>query len=214
MSANTGFAPSALTALPVATKVNGGRITSSPELTPTARNAKMSASVPDATPTPCCTPHSSATSRSSAAPSLPSTNCCDASTFATASRISAPIAAYCAARSICGTACNSVMKCRVELMSFRAAVQYTPGAARQLPGPPTSANVSRLQISQVRQTERRAQIFPQFFPVVFGDGQKHFDDFGIELCSSAPLDLFACVGHRKCFAVRPVADHCVHAVGN
>jgi ribosome recycling factor len=52
MSAKTGTAPSALTALPVATNENGGRSTSSPACTPQARKANTSASVPEPTPTP------------------------------------------------------------------------------------------------------------------------------------------------------------------
>ena len=119
MSANTGAAPSALTALPVATNVKGGRITSSPAATPTDRSAKINASVPEATPTPWATPQSSAISDSRAAPSFPSTNRCEAITLVTASRISSPIAAYCAARSICGIASNSDMMCRGELIALR-----------------------------------------------------------------------------------------------
>ena len=51
MSANTGRAPSALTALPVAMNVNAGTITSSPAFTPQACSPSSSASVPEASPT-------------------------------------------------------------------------------------------------------------------------------------------------------------------
>ena len=50
ISANTGRAPSALTALPVAINVNAGTITSSPGRTPQACKPNSSASVPEATP--------------------------------------------------------------------------------------------------------------------------------------------------------------------
>src|SRR2546425_1113465 len=67
MSAKTGFAPRALTALPVATKVNGGRSTSSPACTPQTRKANTSASVPEPTPTPWATPQNAAIACSSEA---------------------------------------------------------------------------------------------------------------------------------------------------
>src|SRR5216683_2079865 len=124
MSAKTGLAPSALTALAVATNVNGGRSTSSPGCTPHARNAKISASVPEATPTPWATPQSLAISSSSAAPSRPRTNCWEAITRSTAVRISPPMAAYCAARSSCGTGSSGEGIRGCEVMAL-ARVQYT-----------------------------------------------------------------------------------------
>src|SRR5713101_1468208 len=116
MSAKIGFAPRALTALPVATNVNGGRSTSSPACTAQARKAKTSASVPEPTPTPWATPHSLAISCSSAAPSGPRTNCWEAKTFSIAARISAPIVAYCAARSSWGTDSKEGLACGCVLI--------------------------------------------------------------------------------------------------
>src|ERR1700741_1317495 len=118
MSAKTGFAPRELTALPVATKVNGGRSTSSPAPTPHARKAKIRASVPEATPTPLATPQSLAISSSSAAPSRPRINCCDAITRSTAVRTSAPIAEYCADKSSCGTGSSREVILGCEVMAL------------------------------------------------------------------------------------------------
>ncbi len=56
MSTNTGVAPPCEIVLPVAIKVKGVVMTSSPAPTPTASSARRSASVPDATPTPYSQP--------------------------------------------------------------------------------------------------------------------------------------------------------------
>src|SRR5882724_11285418 len=129
MSAKTGFAPRALTALPVATNVNGGRSTSSPACTPQARKANTRASVPDPTPTPWATPHRLAISCSSAAPSGPRTNCCEARTFSIAARISPPITAYCAARSSWGTDSKEGLACGCVLIISNGRAQvYVNGS--------------------------------------------------------------------------------------
>src|SRR6266403_1743463 len=125
MSAKTGIAPRALTALPVATNVKGGRSTSSPGPTPQARKANTRASVPEPTPTPWATPHRLAISCSNAAPSLPSTNCCEARTFSIATRISPPIAAYWAARSSCGTDSKEGLACGCVLIISTDGLKYT-----------------------------------------------------------------------------------------
>src|ERR1019366_2882953 len=104
ISANTGRAPSALTALPVAINVNAGTMTSSPAPTPHACSASSSASVPEATPMPYRTPQAWAISCSSAAPCGPSTNCWAVSTSSMAARISGSMVSNCARRSSMGIA--------------------------------------------------------------------------------------------------------------
>src|SRR5260221_13400470 len=71
-----------------------------------------------------------------------------------------------------------------------------------------------MQIAQMGEPEGRSKSFPQLAPVVFRNGQKDFGDFGIELSTSAALNLFAGVGHRQGPAVGSVADHGVQAVGD
>src|SRR5258708_39881178 len=70
-----------------------------------------------------------------------------------------------------------------------------------------------IQVFQLGEAERRAQVFPQFGPVLFGNRKKYFHDLGIKLSSRAPAYLFSRVGHRQSLAVRPVADHGIHCVG-
>src|SRR5689334_61488 len=85
MSTKTGVAPTSRMVLPVAAKLNGVVITSSPAPMPCANSATCSAAVPDETATASDTPHSSAKRRSNSSTCLPWANCPDASTFATAS---------------------------------------------------------------------------------------------------------------------------------
>src|SRR5580704_8769876 len=142
MSAKTGFAPIALTALAVATKVNGGIMTSSPAETPHARRARISASVPEATPIPYAAPLRPAISVSSAAPWCPKINCCEAMTCSIAARISSPMAAYCAARSSCGTARKEEVVCVCSLIDqnrpysfaeIQKSEQENPQAVHEMP---------------------------------------------------------------------------------
>src|SRR5277367_6843123 len=100
----------------------------------------MSASVPDATPTPCATPQSCAISASRAAPSRPRINCCDARTLSIAARISSPMAAYCAARSSCGTASSEDVLCVCALIDefpllteHQKSEQKNPEAVHKVP---------------------------------------------------------------------------------
>src|SRR5579859_6269214 len=71
-----------------------------------------------------------------------------------------------------------------------------------------------LEVAQVSEAERRAEVFAQVTPVLFGNGAENFDDLGIELRSRATTNFFAGVGHRQSFAIRAVADHGVQRVGN
>jgi len=103
MSTKTGFAPRALTALPVATNVNGGRSTSSPAVN-TARaqgqNQCIRSGSEAGTVSDAAEPGDFFFQRGSFAPQA---KCCDAITRSTVVRISPPIAAYCADRQACGT---------------------------------------------------------------------------------------------------------------
>ena len=83
-STKTGDAPVAHTAAAVGTAVKAGTITSSPGPTPTASNARRSASVPEATPTAWRRPVNAASSVSSASSSGPRRYVPDASTRVTA----------------------------------------------------------------------------------------------------------------------------------
>jgi hypothetical protein len=50
--------------------------------------------------------------------------------------------------------------------------------------------------------------------VVFGNGEKHLHNLGIEVCSSAAANLLAFVSHRKSIAIGPVAQHGIERVGD
>src|SRR5579859_2705512 len=71
-----------------------------------------------------------------------------------------------------------------------------------------------LEISQVREPERRAQMFAQINPVLFRDCSEDLHDFGIELRPGAAANLFAGMGHGQSAAVRAVADHRVERIGD
>jgi len=64
------------------------------------------------------------------------------------------------------------------------------------------------------QAEGRAKVFAQVDPVLFGDGEKDLDDFGIELRVGAAANFLAGVGHGESFAIRTVADHGVERIGD
>src|SRR5882762_9076872 len=71
-----------------------------------------------------------------------------------------------------------------------------------------------LQAFQVSETERRAEVFSQFEPVLFGDGHEDVDDLGIKLAARTALNLLAGVGHRESAAIGAIADHGVERVGD
>ena len=48
-----------------------------------------------------------------------------------------------------------------------------------------------LQVFQMGKTERRAQVFSQFEPVLFGDGHEDVDDLGIKLAAGTAPNFFA-----------------------
>ncbi len=102
-STNTGRAPFIRIASPVAMNVFATVTTSSPGPTPYAFNARVSASVPFATPQACAAPHDAANSRSKAAHSSPPMNCPLSTTRAIATFTSVRMRAYCALRSTIGT---------------------------------------------------------------------------------------------------------------
>ena len=74
--------------------------------------------------------------------------------------------------------------------------------------------VARLKVFELGEAEGGAEVFAELDPVALGDGEKDFDDFGIELRAGATADLFAGVGHGQGFAVRAVADHGVERIGD
>src|SRR5256885_1317563 len=53
-----------------------------------------------------------------------------------------------------------------------------------------------LQVFQMSQSERRAEVFPQIQPVLLRNGHKHVDDRRVKLTPRAALDLFPGMGHR------------------
>src|SRR6266850_6932564 len=69
-----------------------------------------------------------------------------------------------------------------------------------------------LQVLQVSETERRTQAFPQFEPVLLGDGHKDVNDLGIKLAARTALNLLAGMGHGQSPAIGPIADHSVQRV--
>ena len=91
-SANTGRAPAWTITFAVAGQVIGVVITSSPGPTPTARSARWSAAVPDATASACFAPTYSAKRRSSSAAFGPVVSQPERSVSATAAISSSPIA--------------------------------------------------------------------------------------------------------------------------
>src|SRR5216684_3116314 len=66
---------------------------------------------------------------------------------------------------------------------------------------------SLLEVLQVSQAERGAEVLTQIQPVLFWNGHKDVDDLGVELAAGAALDLFAGVGHRQGSAIGAVANH-------
>src|SRR6266446_3711772 len=64
-----------------------------------------------------------------------------------------------------------------------------------------------LQVLQVSEPEGRTQTFPQFEPVLFGDGHEDIDDLGIKLAARTALNLLARMGHGQSSAIGPIADH-------
>lgn len=64
------------------------------------------------------------------------------------------------------------------------------------------------------QAEGGAEVFAEFEPVFFGNGEKDFYDIGIELRAGTTLNLFAGMGKWQSFAIRAVADHGVQRVGD
>src|SRR5437773_4852245 len=66
----------------------------------------------------------------------------------------------------------------------------------------------------MRQPERRAEILAQLNPMLFRDRHKNFDHFRIELAAGTPLDFLSRMRHRKCPAIRPVANHGVERVSD
>src|SRR5829696_1210028 len=103
MSTKTGRAARRVTALPVAKKLNGVVMTSSPGPTFNAISASNSASEPEAQPIASFVWQYAATSASRAATSGPITNCCVSNTRSTARHTASRIGAYCACKSINGT---------------------------------------------------------------------------------------------------------------
>ena len=72
----------------------------------------------------------------------------------------------------------------------------------------------RLQALEVREAERRAEVFAQVHPVLFRDRQEYIHDLRIELRSGAAANLFAGMGNGQCLAVGSIADHRVERIGN
>ena len=62
------------------------------------------------------------------------------------------------------------------------------------------------------QAERRAEVFPQLQPVLFGNGHKYVDDRRVKLAPGAALNLFASMRHRQGSAVGTVADHGIERI--
>ncbi len=50
--------------------------------------------------------------------------------------------------------------------------------------------------------------------MVFRNGEKRLDDPGVKLGASTATNLFACMRHRKGFAIRAVAQHRVESIGD
>src|SRR6266853_4438948 len=73
---------------------------------------------------------------------------------------------------------------------------------------------SLLQVLQMSQAERGAQVLTQVQPVLFWDGHKDVDDLRVELAAGAALDLFAGVGHWQGSTIGAVADHGVERIGD
>src|ERR1700687_3351229 len=71
-----------------------------------------------------------------------------------------------------------------------------------------------LQVLQMCQAERRAEVFPQIHPVLFRNGHKHVDDRWVKLTPGAALNLFTGMGHRQGSAVGTVADHGIERICN
>src|SRR5882762_11685662 len=69
-----------------------------------------------------------------------------------------------------------------------------------------------LQVLQMRQAERRAEVLPQIHPVLFRNGHKHVDDRWVKLAAEAALNLFASMRHRQGSAVGTVADHGIERI--
>ena len=88
MSTKTGLAPRREMAPAVAKKVNGTVMTSSPDLTPDAINAKSSASLPDAQPIAWRLPTYCAVAVSNSATLGPRTKPCSSQTASITARIS------------------------------------------------------------------------------------------------------------------------------
>ena len=62
--------------------------------------------------------------------------------------------------------------------------------------------------------ERRANVIPEFDPVVFWNGQKHFDNFGVELRASTAANFRIRVRHGKRVAIGPVVQHGIESIGD
>jgi len=52
-----------------------------------------------------------------------------------------------------------------------------------------------LQVLEVGEAERRAEVLTKVAPVNFGDGKKNVDNFWIELCAGAAANFLTGVGH-------------------
>lgn len=70
------------------------------------------------------------------------------------------------------------------------------------------------QVFELGQAERRAEIFAEIDPVLFGDREENLDDLGVELGSGTATDFLACVAHGEGAAVRSIADHGVERVSD
>src|SRR5882762_496923 len=73
---------------------------------------------------------------------------------------------------------------------------------------------SLLQVLQMSQAERGAQVLAKVQPVLFRNGHKDVDDLRVELAAGATLDLFAGVRHWQGSAIGAVADHGVERIGD
>src|SRR5467141_2860259 len=89
---------------------------------------------------------------------------------------------------------------------------FVPRDASGVPTSSPTLGPCVLQVLQMRQAKRRAEVLPQIHPVLFRNGHKHVDDCWVKLTPRAALNLFASMGHRQGSAVRTVADHGIERI--
>src|SRR6267378_4771935 len=91
---------------------------------------------------------------------------------------------------------------------------FVPRDASGVPTSSPTLGPCVLQVLQMRQAKRRAEVLPQIHPVLFRNGHKHVDDCWVKLTPRTTLNLFAGMRHRQGSAVGTVADHGIERIRN